>query len=1026
MADNDTVLNTSVAQVHGYGIAPTVLTEADLQEILIGHLVDDNDYLRRSAKTDYNPIYAMDTELLIAFLEETQSESMEHLREVFGNGWESTTLNRINLAIGNRGIVDVLWNGVEIDSDTTLDLVYPRPSAKFDKRAVWEYEANRLSVMDEVWHKPDERIDVVIFLNGIAILTIELKCPASATKWTYQDAIDQYRFERDCETRLLKHRVGALAHFAMDTNEVYVCAKLDGANSAFLPFNKGVRLPGSTHETEPGNPPNPNGFRTSYMWEDILAKDTVFDLLYDFVYEATKRDKRGKVIGRRMIFPRYQQLRAVRRIAGDMASSGTSKNYLVEHSAGSGKTNTIGWLAHKLASLFQPGSNDPLFDKVIIITDRKVVDFQLQEAVLDMAKDVHVVRVMDKDSRSSDLEKALTKSYRIIVTTTQKFLHMKEYGAFAGSGKRFAVLIDEAHGSTEGRSMEAVNSMLGTGDDEGDSTLDELDAFIHNDIALSSKQANISIVGFTATPKGKTLQHFGMLNERGEHEAFDLYSMRQAIEEGFILDVTSNYTTYDVYQHIVKSIADDPTLDSRSARRQIAHISSCDPATIQGKLEIMVDHFSSTVATTLGGRAKAMIVTSGREEAVRYFLAYKAYQEQHRDILGHYGALVAFTGEVSVDGQKYTERGLNGIAEDKLPDAFDGKDYRILIVADKYQTGFDQPLLAAMYVDKMLRGITCVQTLSRLNRMCRPYDKRVFVLDFRNSFDDVMGSFSTFYRTTVLEDPLTISDVRETERRLLGFGVLDPDDIEEYNRILAKSRISHRDQERLFALIDAAAARVKAMDEDDADEVRRVIRNFIKQYAFLLQAAPFEDRGLHMEYNFCLKLINVIDSRGGTTPLDISDKVAIDEFRVTRGETHEGEQIVADPVVRIPRGTGTGLTGDQMERLSQIIADWNARFGLNLDVKIAAGNLLALKGALESDERVRRSALVNSRQEFANTVDDRTEDALVRGYDQDATWYDFLLGNEDARRQLVHAFVDDMYRGLRSMTDETERNPGGR
>ena len=989
------------------------LTETrDFQRLIIDYLVEKNGYVERNAKTDYDPVYAMDIELLLGFLERTQPDQMEKLRSAYDGNWRTTVINRINGSIARSGLIRCLWDGVDFDGGITLDLVHPRPSAHFDAQARALYDENTLSVMEEVYHKEGERIDLVLFLNGLAIFTAELKCNSTNSGWNYRNAIKQYQEERDCGTRLLMPRVGALAHFALDLNEVYVCAELKGRESTFLPFNQGQPDGDDPHATRGGNPHNPNGVNTAYLWEDTWSKDTIFDLIYGFIFIAIKRDKKtNKKVGEAQIFPRFQQLRAVRRVVADMEEHGTRRNYLIEHSAGSGKTNTIAWLAHRLSKLYIPGSDDPLFDKVIIVTDRKVVDRQLQEAVRDMAKSSGVVRVMDEGKTSADLGKTLTKNYRIVVTTIQKFLHLK-FGEFEGEGKNFAVLIDEAHGSTSGKSMAAVNATLAGGVD-GDSSLDELARFVAHDIAQSSKQANVTMVGFTATPTGKALQQFGVIGASGAYEAFDLYSMRQAIDEGFILDVTANYTTYDSFCRVVKAIDDDPELESRAAKRKLAHMISTADGTIKGNLAIMVEHFTETIAPELSGQGKAMIVTAGREEAVRYFLAYEELRRSDSRRFGNMRALVAFTDSVTVDGASYTEAGLNGFPEDKTPEYFDTQDYRILIVADKYQTGFDQSKLCGMYVDKKLSGITAVQTLSRLNRICPPFDKRTFVLDFRNSFDGIADSFAPYYETTLLDDPLTLSDVRETERRLTELDILDDEDVEEFNRLLAKPSRTNRDKNRMWSLLDVPARYVAAMDEDEADEARRIIRNFIKQYAFLLQVANFEDRRMHMEYNFCISLIREIDSgHGGGNDFDIADKVRLEDFGVKKTGEYRNEQLESDPEVFIAKGTGSGLSEDQFERLSKIIEDWNARFGVHFDAGVAAGSLVSLKNALEADPRVQQSASANNKRDFANTLQDRTDDALVKGYEQNEEWYGFLLNNEEARRQLVHAFVDDIYSSL--------------
>lgn len=1002
-----------------------ILTEHNFQELIIEHLVNDNGYTRRKAKASYDPVRAMDVDMLFDFLDSTQPEEMEKLHALYNGGSRDTILAKIVAAIGDRGLVDVIWNGVPFDGGVELNLVYPRPSAAFDDKAAGLFDQNKLSVMDEVYHKEGERIDLVIFLNGLAIFTIELKCESSATGWTYKDAIKQYKFERDCKTRLLMPKVGALAHFAMDLHEVWACSALKGGASKFLPFNKGVRSEGSTHETRSGNPELREGIATAYMWEEILTKETIFTLAYDFIYYARDR-KTNKKKDARPIFPRYQQYRAVIRIARDIRKNKTARDYLVEHSAGSGKTNTICWLAHKLAGMFADGEDDLLFSKVLIVTDRIVVDRQLQAAVQDMARVSGTIKVIDSEgkadeygetSKSGKLARALSGGYRIVVCTMATFLNM-DRGVFDGTGSHFAVLIDEAHGSTSGETMAAVNGALSdVGEDDG--VPKSVSEIIAEEIARSGRQENVTIVGFTATPTGRTLDMFGTLNAQGKKEAFDLYSMRQAIEEGFILDVTSNYTTYDSFCKVVKSIPDDPELESSAAKRQLAHLIATNDGTVRGNLRVMVDHFLQKVQGDLGGKAKAMIVTSSREAAVRYRLAYEALRRENMQKLGHVQALVAFSGEVMVDGEKYTERGMNGgLEEDKLPDLFRGDDYRILIVANKYQTGFDEPLLSAMYVAKKLHGLAAVQTLSRLNRICPPHEKRPYVLDFVNGYEDMADAFAPYYENTVLENPLTLADLKETERYLEDLSVLDADDVRAFYRLLAKEKHTAKDRERMWGLLGAATAIVRNMEEEEADRARRTIRHFIRQYAFLIMATPFSDEYMHMEYRFCQYLIREIAKAGEGDPgIDISDKVEFSDFQVVKSGEHVNphgnkSDLEASPEVTVARGIGTGLTHDIMESLSKIIADWNARYGTSFDSSTAASSLVALKGALGANERIKRSARANSKQDFANTVDDQTEEALVENYDKHQEFYNFLLDHEEVRKDLVHLLVDDLYNGL--------------
>lgn len=996
------------------------INEKAFQRLIIDELVESAGYVERPRDV-FDPVWALDEELLFAFLERTQGEKIDLLRAAYNGGADATIRNKIMHKIAADGLIRSIWNGVDFDGGIQLDLVYPRPSAGFDAKSRELFDANQLSIMEEVYHKDGERIDLVIFLNGLALFTVELKCNTSASG-DYRNAIAQYQTERDATTRLLSPTIGALAHFAMDTNEVYVCAELKGRESFFLPFNQGQPAGEDPHNVTSGNPHNPQGVNTSYMWEQIWTKATIFDLLYDFIYIETKRDKHGRKVGERPIFPRYQQLRAVRSVSSDMLRSPLLLNYLIEHSAGSGKTKTIAWLAHKLAGLYKPGTDELLYDKVIIATDRKVVDKQLQDAVVDMAKDSGVIRVMDKNKTSADLGKALgldptrrKSSYRIVATTLQKFLYLSA-GELAGSGKRFVVIIDEAHGSTSGKNMASINAALASGDGP-DSSLDELAQFVAQGMRSSSRQANISMVGFTATPTGRTLQQFGRLNEDGNYEAFDLYCMRQAIDEGFILDVTANYTTYDAFCKIVKAVDDDPELESKAAKRKLAHMISTSEENITNKLQVMIEHFTSVVTPTLRGKAKAMIVTAGREQAARYFLAYQKMRAADMPRLGKHQALVAFTGEVDVDGKTWSEAGLNGFSDDLTAEEFDTDNYRLLIVADKYQTGFDQPKLCAMYVDKTLRGVTAVQTLSRLNRIV--YDKRTFILDFTNDFEDIQSAFAPYYETTTLTDPLTISDVRETHRRLMELRILDIDDVEEYNELLAKELLAHRDKQRMWSLIDTAARVVGDMEEEEADEARRVVRNFIKQYTFLLQVMPFEDKAMHMDYNFCTSLIRAIDAgHGGGLDFDLSDKVTIEDFAVKKSGEHKNEALVAEPEVKIAKGTGSGLTETQLEKLSKIIQEWNARYGTAFDTDIAAGSLVALQVTLAKDPKVQQSARVNSKNSFRHTVEEQTQGALIAGYSQNTEWHKFLLNQEEARKELIQAFSDDIFDALKAKFQE--------
>lgn len=993
------------------------LNEHAFQRLIIDHLVKDDHYGERDAKTDYDADLAMDCKVLLAFLHTTQPQKMETVGRLYGARADETVIGKIGLDIANRGLLDCPWDGVELDG-VTLDLIYPKPPARFDKQLNDLFEKNRLTVMEEVYHKPGERIDLVVFLNGLALFTFELKCPTSATRWTYLDAIEQYQKERDCTTRLLRPKVGALAHFAMDLNEVHCCAQLKGRESSILPFNMGNNADGGdVHNTGSGNPPNPNGgLSVSYMWEDTLTWGTVFSLIEGFCYVATgeKDVGRRKIKTETPIFPRYHQLRAVRRVEADMAANGTLRNYLIEHSAGSGKTNTIAWLAHGLAGLYGEGEASPLLDKVLVVTDRIVVDRQLQHAITDMERVPGVVAIMDKGKKSDDLCLTLRSKNRIVVTTIQKFLHLPG-GTLAKDGRRFAVIIDEAHGSTSGKSMQSVNVALASGEDVlTDGFADEMEEYLRSEISLGGRQRNVSLIGFTATPKPATLQLFGTTNTSGQKEAFDLYTMRQAIEERFILDVLDNYTTYDVFCRIEKAVADDPELESVAAKRKIIRYIDIQDDNLTEKLAVSMRHFASQVMPTLGGHAKAMVVSPSRTAAVKYRLLFDALAGQAGGAFAGMKALVAFTGEVELDGVAYTEASMNGFADDEeLRRRFDSDEYQVLIVADKYQTGFDQSKLCAMYIDKKLHGVAAVQTLSRLNRVCPPYDKRTFVLDFKNSFEDIQKSFEPYYETTLLTDPLTFDDVRRTEREMLGFRFLEEPVVIEYNTILSHPRRTNADKERMWGLIDVSARKVRARTDEEQDKIRRVTRSFIRQYGFMLQAVSFENTHLHAEYNYCVPLIRELEGHGGGISFDIDDKVSAKDFRIEKSGEHVGEKVEAKPELAFPKGTGSALKPDQLERLSKIIEDINARYGKHFDTTVAAGSVMALQKILSENPKVRQSAKANSITDFRTTAEGCATEALVNSYEQNEEWYGFLLNNDEVRRQLMHAFVDDIYHGIR-------------
>ncbi|MFT8313405.1 MAG: DEAD/DEAH box helicase family protein [Clostridium sp.] len=1002
-------------------IADQLKETKDYQKLILNHLHDVNGFRIRQSSA-YKAGLSMDTEVLFEFFENTQSDVMNSLRKLYKDRTEETILNTINAEInrhnGNlisRGLIDVIKNGVEFDNGKTLKLMFRKPDSTRNTKAVENYNKNIFSVMEEVYHKNDERIDLVIFLNGIAIFAIELKCNTSGQ--TYKDAITQYKDERDCNSRLLKEKIGVFAAFAMDLNEVYFCTKLQGKDSFFNPFNIGDNF-------GKGNPHNDNGINVSYMWEDIWTKDRILYLIERFIYIKTKETRNADTgknkKTKELIFPRFHQLRAVEKVMDDVIINHTDCNYLIEHSAGSGKTETISWLAHILSTVHDP-ANDNIFDTVLVITDRIVVDRQLQESILGMDHKSGQVKVMDDKCDSEDLAIALSGNTKIIVTTIHKFFYILNNDLLGNlKQKKFAILIDEAHSSTEGVFMQSVTQVLSNEDNDEEKT--EEDKMVE-EIQKSGKQSNVSMIAFTATPKPDTIQLFGTLNAEGKKESFDVYSMKQAIEEGYILNVLNNYITWKTYCHINKAIQDDPELNTITAKRKMARFIDLHETNIAQKVEIIVEHFKNNVMHLLDGNAKAMVVTSSIPAAIEYKLKFEKYINQK----GYTGlkALVAFSGKCTLKDDhdnptEYTERGMNGIKEDELRYEFDRKCYQVLLVADKYQTGFDQPKLVAMYVDKKLRKTAAVQTLSRLNRICPPYEKTTFVLDFKNEYSDIKKAFQPYFKDTILFQTISPADIRDLDREIENYNVLDTDEIDEFNSFLYQSKRTNRDKQRMWSLLDASLRRIYKMTENEQIKLKKDIRHFLKGYCFLIQATAYENLEFHKRYNYLSYLIKEIDIGTGGNNFDIADKITVSNFRQKQTSSNNGDEIEAKPEVSIKKPKPATVEEQQKKLLSAIIDEVNALYDKNYESDSTSKTASQIRDLLlnnkELHERLVKSAKINSFDDFKFTYDDCVQDALVIGYDQNVDFYTLLLNNEEIRGKIANVFMGEIYKILRGET----------
>lgn len=989
-----------------------ILSEKQYQRYIIDELVNNNDYIERKA-TAYDRYLAIDRELLFKFLWDTQADTMEALRKIYKSALEDTIVNYLNAEMtkAKGSLLSVLKHGVEL-ANYRLYLMYTRPATTFNKELLQKHEKNIFSVMEEVWASDKERIDLVIFLNGLAIMSFELKCNMAGQ--SYEDAIYQYRTERNPKTRLFLFKAGCLVNFAMDLNEVYMTTKLDGQSTFFLPFNMGN---GEGVNAGKGNPTFEDRYSVSYMWDDILKKDTVFDLINKFIFLQVKESEDEltgkKKIKETIIFPRYHQLDVIRQVLADVRVNRTTQNYLIQHSAGSGKTNSIAWLAHRLSSLHD-ADNNIIFDNIIIVTDRVVVDRQLQAAITGMEHKAGLIRVMDDKCTSADLALALKGNTKIIATTIQKFPYIVDNVAGLKE-KRFAVIIDEAHSSTAGKDMAAITMTLGKGDVDIDpeATVDTEDIIV-DEISRNGKQPNVSMFAFTATPKPTTLQLFGRVNAKGQRQAFHIYSMKQAIEEGFILDVLQNFTEYQTFYQINKEIEEDPRCKTVDAKRQIARFVELHETNISQRIEVIIEHFRTTVMGELGGMAKAMVITASRQSAVKYRQALEDYitRKGYTDIR----ALVAFSGKVTLpdDETEYTEGSLNGFSEDKLTTEFDKDDYKVLLVANKYQTGFDQPKLCAMYVLKKLRGVNAVQTLSRLNRICPPFDKKTFVLDFVNKYEDIVGAFKPYYTTTLLANSVTPSAVYDLEAKLDAYTVLDPSDIDSAVEYLYQGESNAAIKKKLNFYFKRAKNRIEQYDILKQLEVVAVMRHFIRFYEFLIQVSCFEDVELHKKYLFVNYLMSYIDIKHPGGGYNLDGKIKASNFVQKKGEEHKGEKIVADPIVKLPTAETIVLPEDKQERLSVIIAEINSKTGKAYDNDVAIKAMLQIRDLLMKSERLRTSAKTNTIQDFEFSYFDDIDDALIEGLSQNQDFFSLLLNNEEIKHQVLGIFTDEIYKSLRN------------
>lgn len=944
--------------------------ESGLEALIVKWLVEQNGY-EEGTNADYNKEYAIDETRLFRFLQDTQPSQMDKLGVFQSEQKKRQFLNRLQGELVKRGIVDVLRNGIKV-YPVDLIMFYLTPTENNEK-AREMFQKNIFSVTRQLRYSQDAgklALDLCLFINGLPVITFELK--NQLTKQNVDDAVQQYKDHRDPREMLFQFK-RCMVHLAVDDARIKFCTRLAVKDSWFLPFDKG-------YNDGAGNPPNPNGLMTDYLWKDILTKEKLTLIIENYAQVVIEVDEDTKKKKEKQIFPRYHQLDVVTKLLRDVRENGVGRKYLIQHSAGSGKSNSIAWLAHQLIGLEQDGR--PMLDSVIVVTDRRILDKQIRDTIKQFMQVSNTVAWAD---HSSDLTKAITDGKRIIVTTIEKFPYIVPQIGSDHKENRFAIIIDEAHSGQSGRNSAQMNLALSglASDDEMDNE-DKINAMMEGRKLLN----NASYFAFTATPKNKTLETFGILvvdeygtpilNNKGElqHKPFHIYTMKQAIQEGFILDVLRNYTPIDSFYRLMKTVEDDPMFDKKRAQKKLRNFVESDSYTIAKKAAMMVDHFHEQVIAKgkVGGQARAMVVTASIPRCIEYYYAInKCLSERHSP----YKTIIAFSGECKYNGQEppLTSAGMNGFPDAKIPKTFKADPYRILIVADMFQTGFDEPLLHTMYVDKILYDIKAVQTLSRLNR-CHPKKYDTFVLDFANKPEIIEESFSRYYRTTILSgetDPNKLYDLVAT---MEGYQVYSVDDVEH----LVSLYLNGADRDKLDPTLDACTALYKQLETDDQIKFKSAAKAFCRTYGFLGAILPYGNADWERLSIFLNLLIPKLPSpREDDLSQGILEAIDLESYR---NEARESISIKLEDsdseVAPVPSGKVGHIIEPEMDLLSVILSDFNDMFGnINWnDADNVRRQILEIPAMVSRDKKY-QNAMKNSDEQSARLESERALQQVI-------------------------------------------------
>jgi len=893
------------------GLSPT---EKRFEEHIEDHLKSVGYSTLHFSQYDRNLCLIRDQ--VIDFIRSTQPEQWGRLQEIYDVDTENKILARISSEISKRGVIDVLRNQV-VDRGVYLNLCYFEPKSDLNPDHLKLYRSNQFTLVRQLHYSEqnENSIDMVLFLNGLPIVTMELKNQLTGQNVKHSE--NQYRFDRDPKEPLLNFK-RCMVHFCVDNNRVSMTTRLAGQKTFFLPYNRDLE-----------NPPVESGYRTKYLWEEILPPSSLLDVLENFVHLSKEKEyffnnktqKIDSVVKEVLVFPRYHQLDLIRKFRRQLKEDGVGKNYLVQHTTGSGKSYSIGWLSHTLTSLYRSkGDTKRLFDTIIVVTDRTVLDDQLRNTIRSLEKIDGVVNGVEHGSQ--ELRKFLEQGKDIVITTIQKFPFISETIASLGN-RTFGVIIDEVHSSQSGELSKELKKSLSKSDEDDDEF--DYEEMLRQEIQSRGKQSHISFFGFTGTPKEKTLELFGTKTQDGKFVPFHIYSMYQSIHEGFTLDVLQNYTTYKRYFKVKQTKDGDIEVPTGKGKLELVRYVDSHEMTIRSKVQIMLDHWIDKGSKEIQGRSRGMIVTQSRKHCVWYF---KEINRQLEERGLSYRCLVGFSGEVSIDHEKFTESSCNSeIGHDgDVPLGLKNPKYRLLVVANKFQTGFDEPLVQSMYVDKKLGGVQCVQTLSRLNRTTSG-KTQAFVLDFVNEPEEIRESFQRFYQSTILEGETDPNRLYDIQREIYNFHLYTNEDVNRFCEVFFDLR---RDEGNLHPMLDRVVDNfVRIEDNEIREDFRSKIQSYIRMYGYLSQIINFSDIELEKTFVF-LKYLNKKLPKRQVDYFDISDTIDLDSLRIQKIHEHIEGLVREDSILNPPQFESTGVKDPEYDFLSEIISQVNNTYGVNL------------------------------------------------------------------------------------------------